>query len=126
MSSQKPEVEEFHTIEVNGKPGKCIFVSPYHIVPISSQHGSFCLSTEAARVDFANAISTTKYTWYSWLPKSIWEQFRRIANIYFLLISVLMVSSTTFETLALPTTSNCTVVARSLSEPTRPMCSCRH
>lgn len=22
MSSQKPEVEEFHTIEVNGKPGK--------------------------------------------------------------------------------------------------------
>ncbi|RYH31745.1 hypothetical protein EON65_02030 [archaeon] len=40
----------------------------------------------------SNAISTTKYTWYSWLPKSIWEQFRRIANVYFLLISILMVS----------------------------------
>ncbi len=39
----------------------------------------------------ANSISTTKYTWYSWLPKSIWEQFRRVANVYFLLISILMV-----------------------------------
>lgn len=38
-----------------------------------------------------NAIRTTKYTWYSWLPKSLWEQFRRIANIYFLGISILMV-----------------------------------
>eukprot|EP00981_Chlorochromonas_danica_P006961 scaffold1507_cov158-Ochromonas_danica.AAC.30 len=42
----------------------------------------------------ANAIRTTKYTWYSWLPKSIWEQFRRIANVYFLLISVLMLIGT--------------------------------
>lgn len=57
--------------------------------------------TEAARVDFANAISTTKYTWYSWLPKSIWEQFRRIANIYFLLISVLMVSFPLWKLLSL-------------------------
>jgi hypothetical protein len=32
MSSQKPEVEEFHTIEVNGKPGKRIFVSLDRIV----------------------------------------------------------------------------------------------
>jgi phospholipid-translocating P-type ATPase (flippase) len=69
MSSNKPVVDEFHTIEVNNK-------------------------SDAVRVDFANAISTTKYSWYSWLPKSIWEQFRRIANIYFLLISVLMLIGT--------------------------------
>ena len=39
----------------------------------------------------ANAISTTKYSLITWLPKSLWEQFRRIANVYFLLISILMI-----------------------------------
>ena len=38
-----------------------------------------------------NLIRTTKYTLLTWLPKSLWEQFRRIANMYFLLISILMV-----------------------------------
>ena len=39
----------------------------------------------------SNAISTTKYSLLTWLPKSIWEQFRRVANVYFLMISILMV-----------------------------------
>lgn len=38
-----------------------------------------------------NVISTTKFRWYTWLPKSLFDQFRRIANAYFLLISILMV-----------------------------------
>jgi hypothetical protein len=38
-----------------------------------------------------NAIKTTKYTVLTWLPKSMWEQFRRIANVYFVFISILMV-----------------------------------
>lgn len=42
----------------------------------------------------ANRISTTKYTLLTWLPKSIWMQFRRIANIYFLCISILMLIGT--------------------------------
>lgn len=42
----------------------------------------------------ANSITTTKYTWYTWLPKSLWDQFRRIANAYFLLISILMLIGT--------------------------------
>lgn len=45
------------------------------------------------RKKLSNSITTTKYTWYTWLPKSIWDQFRRIANVYFLGISILMVSS---------------------------------
>ena len=39
----------------------------------------------------SNAISSTKYSPLTWLPKSIWEQFRRLANVYFLLISVLQI-----------------------------------
>ena len=41
----------------------------------------------------ANQITTTKYTILTWLPKSIWVQFKRIANAYFLIVSVLMVSN---------------------------------
>ena len=32
----------------------------------------------------SNTISTTRYNLWSFLPKSLFEQFRRIANIYFL------------------------------------------
>ena len=32
----------------------------------------------------SNVIATTRYTWWNFLPKSLFEQFRRIANIYFL------------------------------------------
>ncbi|KAK6128049.1 hypothetical protein DH2020_038213 [Rehmannia glutinosa] len=36
-----------------------------------------------------NYISTTKYNVVSFLPKAIFEQFRRVANLYFLLAAVL-------------------------------------
>lgn len=38
----------------------------------------------------SNTISNTKYNILTWLPKSLLEQFRRIANVYFLVISILM------------------------------------
>ena len=37
-----------------------------------------------------NGITTSKYTLYSWIPKGTFEQFRRLANVYFLCISVMM------------------------------------
>jgi hypothetical protein len=37
----------------------------------------------------SNKISTTKYTIFTFVPKSIMMQFRRIANVYFLIISIL-------------------------------------
>jgi hypothetical protein len=37
----------------------------------------------------SNYIKTTKYTLYSFLPLSILNQYKRIANIYFLALSVL-------------------------------------
>jgi hypothetical protein len=36
-----------------------------------------------------NRISTTKYNIITWLPLSLIMQFTRIANIYFLIISIL-------------------------------------
>eukprot|EP00750_Incisomonas_marina_P033805 INCI9963.1.p1 GENE.INCI9963.1~~INCI9963.1.p1 ORF type:complete len:1815 (-),score=332.22 INCI9963.1:221-5665(-) len=37
-----------------------------------------------------NGIRTARYTWYNFVPRNLLEQFRRIANFYFLIISILM------------------------------------
>ncbi|XP_052183289.1 probable phospholipid-transporting ATPase 4 isoform X2 [Diospyros lotus] len=37
----------------------------------------------------SNYISTTKYNFITFLPKAIFEQFRRVANLYFLLTAIL-------------------------------------
>ncbi|XP_057948489.1 phospholipid-transporting ATPase 3 isoform X2 [Malania oleifera] len=39
-----------------------------------------------------NSISTTKYNVLTFLPKGLFEQFRRVANLYFLMISILSVT----------------------------------
>ena len=41
-----------------------------------------------------NSISTAKYDVLTFLPVSLFEQFRRIANLYFLLIAILMIIGT--------------------------------
>ncbi|KAJ3349337.1 hypothetical protein GGF32_005659 [Allomyces javanicus] len=47
-------------------------------------------TTSAPDVRFpSNGISTTKYSPLSFLPKNLYEQFRRVANSYFLLMVVL-------------------------------------
>lgn len=37
-----------------------------------------------------NSVVTSKYNVITFIPRSLFEQFRRIANVYFLAISVLM------------------------------------
>lgn len=36
-----------------------------------------------------NRIHTSKYTWITFLPKNLFEQFYRFANLYFLFIQIL-------------------------------------
>ena len=38
-----------------------------------------------------NKIRTSKYTWITFIPKNLFEQFSKMANIYFLFIMVLQV-----------------------------------
>lgn len=38
-----------------------------------------------------NKIRTTKYTWLTFIPKNLFEQFSKLANVYFLFIMVLQV-----------------------------------
>lgn len=43
---------------------------------------------EAAQFNYnGNYVSTTKYTAANFIPKSLFEQFRRVANIYFLIVA---------------------------------------
>ena len=39
----------------------------------------------------SNAVSTTKYTVWNFFPKNIFEQFRKLANVYFGIVCVLQV-----------------------------------
>ena len=36
-----------------------------------------------------NFISTSKYTWYNFVPKILYEQFSKMSNIYFIIIAIL-------------------------------------
>jgi phospholipid-transporting ATPase len=38
-----------------------------------------------------NKIRTNKYRWYNFVPKNLFEQFSKLANIYFLFIMILQI-----------------------------------
>ncbi len=42
-----------------------------------------------------NSISTTKYNMLSFVPMTLFAQFRRVANLYFLIVAMLMFIGTT-------------------------------
>ncbi|KAJ4887081.1 putative phospholipid-transporting ATPase 12 [Raphanus sativus] len=48
-----------------------------------------CNQPESADDYCDNYVRTTKYTLASFLPKSLFEQFRRVANFYFLVVGIL-------------------------------------
>ena len=39
----------------------------------------------------SNKISTCKYTWWNFVPKNLFLQFKKVANIYFLIVLALQV-----------------------------------
>nr|XP_023895567.1 phospholipid-transporting ATPase 3-like [Quercus suber] len=67
-----------------------------HVTPQAPGHRTiFCNDREANQpVRFkGNSISTTKFNFFTFLPKGLFEQFRRVANLYFLSISILSATS---------------------------------
>ena len=44
---------------------------------------------ETANVSWTNYVKTSRYTWYDFLPRNIFEQFKNLDKIYFLMISIL-------------------------------------
>ena len=56
---------------------------------VCQQHAGFC----------DNSIRTAKYSRYNFVPRNLFEQFRRVANMYFLLLSILMIVGTYWPSL---------------------------
>ena len=53
-----------------------------------------------------NIVSSARYTWLSLVPKSLFEQFQRIANIWFLIVSIFQLAALQLD----PTTSWSTIL----------------
>eukprot|EP01018_Ginkgo_biloba_P021169 Gb_13757 [translate_table: standard] len=63
-----------------------------HVHPQQPGHRTIYCNEREANLAFKfkrNSISTTKYNILTFLPKGLFEQFRRVANLYFLMISIL-------------------------------------
>uniref|UniRef100_A0A2P2LHY8 Phospholipid-transporting ATPase n=1 Tax=Rhizophora mucronata TaxID=61149 RepID=A0A2P2LHY8_RHIMU len=79
-------------ISLPGRPTSSRTVRLGRVRPQAPGHRTiYCNDREAnLPVRFkGNSISTTKYNFFTFLPKGLFEQFRRVANCYFLLISIL-------------------------------------
>jgi magnesium-transporting ATPase (P-type) len=71
-------------------------VDSFRSVVVDATGSSSNQAGGAKRSGKANEITTTKYSLLSWLPVSFMYQFRRIANVYFLVISAFMIIGTYF------------------------------
>jgi magnesium-transporting ATPase (P-type) len=64
----------------HGRSGR--IMADYRSVPINN-------AATGAQKFINNVVITSKYTWYNFVFKNLFEQFRRFANMYFLLIGLL-------------------------------------
>eukprot|EP01018_Ginkgo_biloba_P021738 Gb_01165 [translate_table: standard] len=92
---KKHPPSKFYTFSCLGNTG-------FHSMPTEGDGFSrvvFCNEAERHRVKpykyGSNYVSTTKYTALTFLPKSLFEQFRRVANLYFLMAATLALSPLT-------------------------------
>ena len=66
--------------------------SIFHIVPKPNIYKFYINNSKLNEIDLffkSNKISTTKYNWFTFLPKALLFQFMRLANVYFLLTTIL-------------------------------------
>lgn len=62
-------------------------------MPLSSSTGGRWSNAPSLLLQ-GNAIKTYKYNFFTFLPLNLYEQFKRVANIYFLALLILQVRST--------------------------------
>jgi phospholipid-translocating ATPase len=77
-----------------------------------------CNDIEAnAALKFAsNYISTTKYTVITFIPKALYEQFRRVANLYFTFVAALSLTPLTPISPITTITPLCAVIGVSIAK----------
>jgi phospholipid-translocating ATPase len=80
---RRPSVADDHSVSKIGGPGfsRVVLVNAAAGEPPAAADQQQQQQITAS----SNSIATTKYNLFTFLPKSLFEQFRRVANIYFLL-----------------------------------------
>jgi len=79
----RTENSEFFSSHDGAEGKRRIFIN----IPMDN---SFIKSNGLPRVQFPNnRIFTSHYTWYNFIPKNLFEQFRSVANFYFLVLVIL-------------------------------------
>ncbi|KAH9913379.1 phospholipid-translocating P-type ATPase [Amylocystis lapponica] len=98
-SAAKAESDAVPVAQVNGRRRKIYLNSPLG-------HDEMDHHGEPIVRYVRNKVKTSKYTILTFLPKNLYEQFRRVANLYFLALVILQVFSifgaTSPQTAALP------------------------
>jgi hypothetical protein len=72
----------------------------------NNNSGTAAIQGDAHAIHYpVNVIVSSRYTAYNFLPKSLLEQFRRLANVYFLVIGIIAVAgeySSAYDTAVQP------------------------
>ncbi|SMN19211.1 similar to Saccharomyces cerevisiae YMR162C DNF3 Aminophospholipid translocase (flippase) that maintains membrane lipid asymmetry in post-Golgi secretory vesicles [Maudiozyma saulgeensis] len=82
------------TREMHTKDGRHIPICLDHLSPefvkyCSKKYKSLLIDERTDRPYICNSITSSRYTLYSFLPKQLYAQFSKLANSYFLLVSIL-------------------------------------
>jgi hypothetical protein len=72
--------------KVEHKCPKCGSTDHQRCIEVSTPNHAYC----------DNKVITSKYTWWNFAFKNVYEQFQRKANLYFLVISILQVGALCF------------------------------
>ncbi|KAF9984281.1 hypothetical protein BGZ75_004135 [Mortierella antarctica] len=59
------------------------------VIPISSSRSTPLIQPETGKPFVSNAVTTARYNMWDFLPKQLYAQFSKIANVYFLFVAAL-------------------------------------
>ncbi|OQS00002.1 phospholipid-transporting ATPase [Thraustotheca clavata] len=84
-ATRRLSVPEGSSMDSNAAPGRILFVNDRQTtVESMTRYGlKYC----------GNRVKTSKYSLLTFIPKNLFEQFRRVANFYFLVISLLQLTT---------------------------------
>lgn len=72
-----------------GRRGGVVAQKSNRVIPISPWKTSPLIQPETGKPFISNAVTTARYTIWDFLPKQLYAQFSKIANVYFLFVASL-------------------------------------
>ncbi|KAF9918043.1 hypothetical protein BX616_010514, partial [Lobosporangium transversale] len=75
-------------IKITGR-GRVVASKTTRVIPISSSRTAPLIQPETGKPFVSNSVTTARYTLWDFLPKQLYAQFSKIANVYFLFVASL-------------------------------------